>query len=87
MDGNLKKRLGRNRQRVRETLKRGGSFWQESLSGVGWRGSKECHIRNPPSFWPTRIRKTTKPGTLNNQFLMDVCLNNNFPCKDFASSN
>ena len=27
------------------------------------------------------------PGTLNNQFLMDVWLNNHFPCKDFESSN
>ena len=27
------------------------------------------------------------PGTLNNQFLMDVWLNNHFPCKDVESSN
>ncbi len=27
------------------------------------------------------------PGTLNDQFLMDVWLNNHFPCKDVESSN
>lgn len=27
------------------------------------------------------------PGTLNNKFLMDVWLNNHFPCKDLESSN
>ena len=31
--------------------------------------------------------KVEIPGTLNNQFLMDVWFNNNFPCKDFESSN
>ena len=30
---------------------------------------------------------TLSPGTLNNQFLMDVWLNNHFPCKDVESSN
>ena len=31
--------------------------------------------------------ETYQPGTLNNQFLMDVWWNKPFPCKDFESSN